>query len=198
MMACVRASAPEVLANGAAAWTASWLERRAENPGAAFRWPSARGAPLNQHLILELKQMTGDRCAYCDGFPIALLVESIDHFQPKSRFPERAFAWDNLFPACGRCQQLPNGKGEEWHEDLLKPDSPDYSFSRYFRYVPGTGRLEPNPDALEVDQRRAARTIDLLGLNKGDLPTHRKRYRRAYADFDESSRAYRFIFLPVP
>ncbi len=192
MMSCARPPAPEILAQNAPSWTARWLERRAADPGAGFRWPTVEGRPANQHILAALNEMTAGHCAYCDGWPLEDTTDpSIDHFRPKAHFPEAAFGWSNLFLACGRCQG-PQGKSDRWDDDLLKPDAEDYSFERYFRYVAATGELEPNPQASAKDQRRAEITISLLGLNAGSRPQSRRRIQRLYTQ--EASRPYRFVF----
>lgn len=195
MMPCRRPPAPRLLAERADGWTAAWLRRREEDQGAEFRWPIVDGRPLNQHLLPALDQMVDGHCAYCDGWPLDETGRpSIDHFRPKSRFPELAYAWDNLFHACQRCQEPPDGKGARWSEDLLRPDASDFSFDRYFRYDVATGRLEPNPQASDADQRRARVTIELLGLNAGSRPVGRKRARRHYGSYVDEVRPYRFVY----
>ena len=73
--------------------------------------------------------MTQRHCAFCDG-PLGIESrETVEHFRPKSKFPELAFAWENLFPCCDVCQ---SHKGERFDLHLLKPDDDDYHFERYF------------------------------------------------------------------
>lgn len=164
-----------------------------------FRWPVVDRRPLNQHLMPPLEQMVEGHCAYCDGWPLDETgYASIDHFQPKATFPELAFAWDNLYHACQRCQQPPHGKGSTWSADLLRPDAPGYSFERYFRYDVASGRLEPNPQASAADQRSAQVTIDTLGLNTGSRPCGRKRARREYANNPDETRPYRYVYEDLP
>ncbi|MEQ1571074.1 MAG: retron system putative HNH endonuclease [Myxococcota bacterium] len=165
-------------------WTSRWVERRAANPGARFTWP----AQVNRRLLPTLMAMTSEHCAYCDGWPLDVTGEpTIDHFRPKSEHPDHAYRWANLFPACERCQRA---KGSRWEIQLLKPDEPDYTFDRYFRYVYATGRIEPNPQASPEDQQRAARTVALFDLNGGGRPQARRRSTRDYPDYDQ--RPFRF------
>ncbi len=92
MMPCQRGEAPAVLRDGAPKWTAAWLLRRSERPGTVFHWPEVGGEGVNKPITHSLLQMTAGHCAYCDGFPLDELgFPTIDHFRPKSRFPERAF-----------------------------------------------------------------------------------------------------------
>lgn len=196
MMPCVRPEAPVALGQNAARWTAAYQQRRAEDPSARFAWPRVDGKPVNLAVLPVLLQMTQDHCAYCDGWEMNVTGEAtIDHHRPKSRFPELAFDWENLFPACEYCQGR-HGKGERWDERALKPDDSDYNFARYFRYVHATGYLEPNPQASDEVQARALATIELLGLNRGNRPQCRKRITKLYGAYPDEGRPYRFAFLP--
>lgn len=189
MRRCRRGPEPEELAARASEWTEAWVRRRSEDPAARFVWPRQ----VNRRLIPPLLAMTEEHCAYCDGWPLdATGQPTIDHFRPKHLFPALAFTWTNLFPSCDRCQGATGGKGPRWHEDALKPDELDYRFDRYFVYVASTGYIEPNPAASTEERRRAAQTIELLGLNHGGRPRERRRVRRDYAAFEE--RPYRFVF----
>ncbi len=174
-MAIVRCDAPAVLITHAARWTQRFMDRRNANPQHPFRWPEAEGRPLNEHLLPPLLAMTAYHCAYCDHFQLGEgSRETIDHFRPKGRaeFSALAFAWDNLFPACDRCQ---SNKGEDFDEALLRPDGPGYRFDRYFIYNHRTGDIEASPAASLEDQRRAEVTIRLFGLNRSPRPEARRR-----------------------
>ena len=192
-MPCTRPQVPQVL-DQANSWTDAWNTRRQNDSAAAFKWPIVDKKPLNQHLLPDLMKMTAEHCAYCDGWPLGTTGQpTIDHFRPKSQFPDQAFQWPNLFPSCERCQGQ-NGKADNWHNDLLKPDATDYTFERYFRYDPSSGRLEPDPEAPAEDQTRAKTTIDLLGLNSGSRPKSRKREANRPSELPENERPFRFIF----
>lgn len=133
-----------------------------------------------------LKNMTGARCAWCD-IPV-VHAGSIDHFRPKSRFPELGYVWDNLFPACAGCQK----RQDRWDDRLLRPDDLTYSFERYFKYDASTGRIEPSPTAGPVDSERAEVTIALFRLNDPGLVASRRDATRNQS----SGRPYRFIGDP--
>jgi uncharacterized protein (TIGR02646 family) len=166
MNKCVRSHAPALLARYGAEIAETYAEKRKENSAHKFSWPQREGQPLYNIVFSAAKEMTNGHCAYCDAFPItAAGKEEIDHFRPKSRpeFYHLVCDWDNLFFCCTAC----NGeKLEKWDADLLKPDEPDFSFENYFIYITDTGELEPSPAATEENQRRAAKTIAILGLNR--------------------------------
>jgi hypothetical protein len=58
-----------------------------------------------------LVDISNNKCAYCE-LPLgegAAYVE-VEHFLAKSHHPDRVLEWDNLLPACRRC----NGKKSDW------------------------------------------------------------------------------------
>lgn len=135
-----------------------------------------------------------DRCAYCDGFLRETSLTTVDHFRPRALFPELAYAWENLFPACTMCQARAGG-GARWEEGLLKPDEATYRFERYFRFVTSTGYLAPDPEATASDQERARLTIEVFWINEQGLPQARRRTWSGYREFVLESVPYRFMFL---
>ena len=103
----------------------------------------------------------------------ALSVETIEHFYPKSSYPDRAFEWRNLFYCCTRCQAA---KKESFDIGILKPDEADYEFRRYFTCDYTTGKIGPNFTADPDDQQRAETTIAHYKLNDGILTGERRRW----------------------
>lgn len=49
----------------------------------------------------HLERILRGKCAYCE----ATLAINIDHFYPKSKFPERMFLWENFLLACANCNR---------------------------------------------------------------------------------------------
>jgi uncharacterized protein (TIGR02646 family) len=155
---------PHALAKNETRWKDAWvakIERTLETDKAAvWNWPHLDKIPLNQLLWPLLEEMTQSHCAYCDG-PFAESRKTIDHFRPKVKQPQFAYDWSNLFVACDRCQT----RGEEWSEDLLKPDAEDYQFSDYFICDIQSGKVVTNPSVDAEKQKRAKKTIELFDLN---------------------------------
>jgi uncharacterized protein (TIGR02646 family) len=183
-----RPSAPAVLIEHAAAWCQEYVARRAAEPGYRFQWKQHQGQRMNLLIGDALAAMTQAHCAYCDGFPLDdTACETIDHFLPKSRYPELVYAWENLYLACPRCQREKeinfDGRVDPvtYRGELLRPDEPGYRFERYFLFNYENGHIEPNPGAPEIDKSRACYTIDSLGLNQAGRPQSRKRTRRRFA-----------------
>lgn len=73
-------------------------------------WNSSK---IKKSLKKALLEMSNDKCAYCECI---LGIESkdatIDHFLPKSTHEELVVEWENLFPACLRCNRDKNDNEE--------------------------------------------------------------------------------------
>ncbi|MDD5272549.1 MAG: TIGR02646 family protein, partial [Methylovulum sp.] len=164
-----RPESPDCLASHAEQWTQEYLAARAKNPKQPFRW---RKPECYQAIRESLRAMTQGHCAFCDAVLGISSRETVEHFRPKSQFPDLAYDWWNLFPCCDLCQAQ---KLEKFAEELLKPDADDFAFSRYFIANCKTGELEPSPQAEPACRQRAAITIDLYGLNLPARITARKR-----------------------
>lgn len=194
-----RPAIPNWLAEKEAKWTENWIRNKSNNK--AFKWATFKGQPVNQHLnslfqeITDLTENGGKlgHCHFCDGFPMAPNIETVEHFRPKERFPELAYQWGNLFYACQKCQL----KNDTFDELLLKPDVADYSFTDYFIYIPSNGEIKPNLASSNEHQKRAEITIEIYGLNEHKRPSDRMRvFRQYYLHSDQhiDDFAYRFLF----
>lgn len=159
MLKLTRGIEPECLRSGGPEWTDQWKRARERDAKSKFSW---RNLTCYRRIRHVLCQDTGNRCAFCDG-PVGLESrETVEHFQPKSIFPDLAYTWTNLFACCDKCQ---SNKKDSFDSALLKPDADDYDFADYFIANYQTGELEPAPNATEDRQSRAEFTIKLFGFN---------------------------------
>lgn len=73
---------------------------------------------IKEPLKKALLEMSHDKCAYCECM---LGIESkdvtIDHFLPKAVNGDKVVEWENLFPACLRC----NRKKNDTEEIIINP-----------------------------------------------------------------------------
>ncbi|RLC14856.1 MAG: TIGR02646 family protein [Deltaproteobacteria bacterium] len=167
MMKMERTPPPDFLRKHCRVWGREFAERREENPKYRFQWKSCEGRKVNEKLGEEF----GSHCAFCDGYPLGgFSHKTIEHFRPKSQYPRLAYTWPNLFPCCNVCQ---NAKGEKFDRKLLKPDTKDYRFDRYFVLNYKTGKIEVSPSAGRTEQERAEITIEMYGLNRFGRPRSR-------------------------
>jgi uncharacterized protein (TIGR02646 family) len=173
---------PEILSQFGANWTTRYVRRRSLNHSATFHWPALpktvrthRKEQLNHRLLPILSAMSDHCCAFCDIRPVQGI--SIEHHKPKSRYPEAAYAWDNLFLCCPDCQKR---KLERYHVALLRPDVAGYKFETYFIWEFESGRIRSNPLASQEQQRAAKLTICLYDLNHPRHRNHRRGQRRIW------------------
>ena len=117
----------------------------------------------------DLKRVFAGLCAYCEE----TTKGEVDHFRPKSRFPDLVYSWTNWVFACSGCNDAkinswPNGGYVNPCATSL-PDRPE----RHFAFDTQTGFILPN-SSLSPDRReKAQRTIDDLGLNDWHHLTNR-------------------------
>lgn len=105
----------------------------------------------------ELLNMTHSKCAYTE----APLGENgnpweVEHFFPKSLYPEKVVEWGNLLPSCRICNSK-KGSHDVGLNPIVNPlrDNPkEFLYVECFRYY-------PIPEKKEVGRN----TIDHLGLN---------------------------------
>ena len=107
-----------------------------------------------------LSSKFSDNCGYCEE----CCRGDIDHFRPKSRFPERVYVWSNWILACHFCN---NKKGEQWADECIDPcaNARRTKAESFFTFELSTGEIQPRQGLSSGHVRRAERTIDLLGLN---------------------------------
>jgi len=72
-----------------------------------------------------LMSMTNQKCAYCE----TLLQEQskymeVDHFFPKSKYPERVVDWTNLLPSCKHCNTSKGGH-DPFDDPICDPTDTD-------------------------------------------------------------------------
>ena len=174
-----------------------------------FNWRQHKGFG-KADLVEKLSLMTQYHCSFCDGYPMdSMIQETIEHFRPKTKFPQLAYQWENLFICslasmpphytvhpehicCNYCQE----KGDQFDENLLKPDELDYDFDTYFDIDWITGKLLANQDATPEQQAKADCTITLYKLNGGGRPGARmielKKFNSSSLD-DLNEWSYRYF-----
>ena len=119
----------------------------------------------------ELQRRFGSLCGYCESPDRG----EVDHFKPKSRFPELVYEWFDWIFACRACNQA---KREKWPIDgYVDPCSTSQSRrpETYFTFDTKTGEVVPmkelSPDRFDKVQRM----IDDLKLNDWHHLVYRRR-----------------------
>lgn len=111
------------------------------------------------------------RCMYCEDSA----GKDIEHFWPKSSYPDRAFVWENYLWACSACNSTL--KGARFPLDgsgaplLIDPTDPKENPADHLMLIPGDGRYAGR-------SAKGKETIDVFDLNslrrRDRLPDGRK------------------------
>ena len=119
----------------------------------------------------ELGQLFRGLCGYCESPDKG----EVDHFRPKSRFPESVYEWSNWIFACRACNQ---SKREKWPEGgyvdpcaALASDRPE----TYFTFVTKTGEIVPLKELDSDRWHKAQMMIEDLKLNDWHHLVYRRR-----------------------
>lgn len=106
-----------------------------------------------------LSESSFGKCMYCESKILHIDYGDVEHFKPKSVFPEFEFEWSNLGLACTKCNRS-TGKGDNYNDDLIDP----YSVDPAPHLMVGGSFLFPKDDSV-----RGLVTIDLVKLNRPQL-----------------------------
>jgi len=98
MKEITRTPAPKWLEEKYEEWGQAWAERYAETQKSSdFRWHQHKGMGYHD-LVEKLSEMTKEHCSFCDAYPMGRRIQhTIEHFRPKTKWPFRAYEWENLF-----------------------------------------------------------------------------------------------------
>lgn len=122
-----------------------------------------RGDDIGAEVKALLAAMTGGTCAWCEAQVRGAQDGDVEHVEPKSRFPTRAYDWGNYLLGCEICNRV---KSDRWPRRgrLVRPDHDDprrhLSFQEDGRVVGKT--------------REGWRTIATLELNREHLVVARR------------------------
>jgi uncharacterized protein (TIGR02646 family) len=120
-----------------------------------------------QEVRSALKAMAAglERCMYCEDSA----GTDIEHFWPKSAYPERAFNWDNYLLACSSCNS--NHKRERFPRDaagaplLIDPTAEDPR---------GHLALSPRTGQYVARSSKGQQSIEVFGLYRDTLEKGRR------------------------
>lgn len=125
-------------------------------------------------LKAAIADLSFGKCCYTE---IRLGEESkymeIEHFHPKSRYPDEVLLWGNLLPSCKKCNAM-KGEHDTIEEPVVNPFADDPK--DFFYMENGFYRVKNNSDI-------AKRTIKKLGLN--DIEHFVKPRNRIYEKINE-------------
>lgn len=162
---------------------------------AAFSAANVKGNVAFDAIKIQLDRMCSGarRCMYCEDSA----ADEVEHFKPKTFYPELTFLWENYLYACGPCNIAKREKfavraasGEIKHLErkpketpvappvgesiAVNPRSEDPLEFIILDIAGDTFVFAPLPDAPERDAERAFYTVDLLKLNRDVLVRARR------------------------
>jgi hypothetical protein len=177
MIPITRATLPDELSGKLATLSEDLADVPADDRAKAARalWKNPRTrTQVYQPLKLILQQMALglEQCMYCG----ADFGTDIDHFDPIARTPLRTFDWLNHLLACGPCNS--NNKRDRFPTDadgrplLIDPTAEDP-----FEHL----TLSLSTDIYCPLSAKGTETIEVCGLNRGQLRDGRRRARNIVA-----------------
>ena len=142
-------------------------------------WKGARQTRPLKTALSALKTMAGERerCMYCGDSH----GTDIEHFWPKTPYPERMFRWPNLLLCCTECGRF---KGECFPVDndtpvLVDPTADDPWW--HLDFDPDTGNIAARFDTQANDwSPRGMKTVEVLQLDRREAlnASYQKTWRR--------------------
>ncbi|MDO9230044.1 MAG: retron system putative HNH endonuclease [Syntrophales bacterium] len=169
MIKVARSPKPAILERNKQPWTDALLrastvagKRKVEGK---YKHPSIKDV---------LVAMFHGKCAYCESKISHIAYGHIEHFKPKSTFPELTFEWTNLLLSCPICNG-PECKGDCFPVvseggPLINPcdDTP----AEHFEFVFDTAAKLASVIGKTI---RGQTTEKILGLNRVDLREYRSK-----------------------
>ena len=119
--------------------------------------------------------MFNGKCAFCESYIEHIDYGDIEHFKPKSKFPESAVEWENLLLSCKKCNDK-GQKGDSWPEEIeggLLINPCDEDPSDFFEFI---FDVKTNATIIKPKNRRGQTSEKVYGLNKPTLLIQRNRY----------------------
>lgn len=152
-----------------------WKHTPIDPSGRLPDWSNLHGK-RKQEVMRALLEEQGWLCCYCNARIGARRGDChIEHFRPRSHYPDLKLTYENLFASCqGELPPEPNHCGHrkrDWFdEDLtLSPLTPDAHASLLYLE---DGRVKPTPRHPRA--RAAQETISRLNLNANSLQRQRE------------------------
>lgn len=138
------------------------------------RWPQVRKLKwfkTGPEKLLREAAGPGEYCMYCSAGE----GSQVEHFRPKSLFPERGFLWNNFLWVCGKCNVEKGNRFPPVNypgETLLNPmDDNVWDHLRLNPYMMFSGTVSRTTGVID---RRGESTLEVLKLNRQPLVERRQ------------------------
>lgn len=181
MIRIQKTAEPQVLADNKICWTDNLMALVHKYHGYDKIPKSEKDAAIRHYkhpdIINALKGKNGKaKCVYCESYVDVTSYANVEHYYPKSVYPEKTFCWDNLFMGC-TCCNTPKNKFDTGREPFVHPEkeSPeDYLTFDDIMYVPKHKEGEPFEKAKNVIEKCGLRRTPLIYAHVGILVTYNK------------------------
>ena len=117
-------------------------------------WEKFSSTKLKKETLKSLQDMYAYCCAYCEAEIENVASGHIEHFRPKSLFPNLMFDYNNLHYCCPKCN---TNKKDKYDEKMIDPSVDEPEEHIYFKGI----------SAKAYDERGQI-MIDILKLNDAD------------------------------
>lgn len=97
------------------------------------------------------------KCAFCECIPSEGGNIEIEHFKPKSIYPDLTFEWDNFLPSCRKCNDSKDSH-DTGVEPIINPYDIDPKGAFYFNDI----EIKAANNGMK---QLAEKTIEVCGLN---------------------------------
>lgn len=140
-------------------------------------WVHYRHQDIKEKLFASSHQ----KCAFCEAKPAESGNIEVEHFKPKSLYPELAFEWDNFLPVCRKCNDSKSNH-DTGIEPIVDPsyDDPETIFT--YNFI----NIVPKDDKNEI----ADRTIEICDLNSERLYEARAKLLKALCSHEKQVKAW--------
>lgn len=177
MIQVTRTKKPDVLVQNAENWTNEYLNAKQVYDNSKTlenkkNFQNIEKRYNHNEVKTSLKKMFEKKCAFCESHIIHVDYGQIEHFMPKSKYPNLCFEWNNFLLSCSICNGKSN-KGDKFPLDqeggpFINPvdENPENYLKFEFDEITKTFLIFPKND-------RAVTTIKELGLNRDDLVENR-------------------------
>lgn len=150
------ANVPQILQDNAEEWTNNLLGLVKEY-GTYEKIPQKlKNAAIKHYRHQDIKDILFEsayrKCAFCEGFPEDNGNIEVEHFHPKSSYPDETFLWENLLPCCRKCNSAKDAHDTKT-KVIINPyiNNPEEHLAVSFMRIIGKDEI-------------GARTIDVCGL----------------------------------
>ena len=168
MIKIQKPSAPQVIIDNQATWTKALLNAVASY-GGYDKIPEAEKKSLLSHYKHKdiqklLFACNHHKCAFCECKPGESSNIEVEHFEPKSIYPELAFEWENLLPSCRKCNEakLDHDTRKSPIINPTKEDPETLLTYDFLRIIPlqGSGKEEKADNTITVCNLNCDRLYD--------------------------------------